>query len=57
MIIGMGGYPLSLAMSDFNMNSTPEIVVENWKLEGEIVIYNFFYDNVIINIIIYIYLI
>ena len=42
MIIGMGGYPLSLAMSDFNMNSTPEIVVENWKLEGEIVFYNFF---------------
>ena len=50
MIIGMGGYPLSLAMSDFNMNSTPEIVVENWKLEGEIVI---FFDIVIINIIIY----
>ena len=41
MIIGMGGYPLSLAMSDFNMNSTPEIVVTNWEVEGMRVIHNF----------------
>jgi len=41
MIIGVGGFPLSHAMADLNMDSTPEIVVANWEVEGMRVIHNF----------------
>jgi hypothetical protein len=41
MILGVGNYPLSLAMSDLNMDSTPEIIVANWEVEGLRVIHNF----------------
>ena len=41
MIIGVGNYPNPLAMSDLNMDSTPEIVVSNWEVEGMRVIHNF----------------
>ena len=41
MQIGVGGFPRSLAMSDLNMDSTPEIVVANWEVEGMRVIHNF----------------
>lgn len=41
MIIGVGNYPLSIATADLNMDSTPEIVVSNWEVEGMRVIHNF----------------
>ena len=41
MIIGIGNYPLSIATADLNMDSTPEIVVSNWDVEGLRVIHNF----------------
>jgi len=41
MIIGVGNYPLSIATADLNMDSTPEIVVSNWEVEGLRVIHNF----------------
>jgi len=41
MIIGVGNYPLSIASADLNMDSTPEIVVANWEVEGMRVIHNF----------------
>ena len=40
-IIGVGNYPLSIATADLNMDSTPEIVVANWEVEGMRVIHNF----------------
>jgi len=39
--IGVGNYPLSIATADLNMDSTPEIVVANWEVEGLRVIHNF----------------
>jgi len=39
--IGVGNYPLSIATADLNMDSTPEIVVSNWEVEGLRVIHNF----------------
>ena len=41
MQIGVGSYPLSIATADLNMDSTPEIVVSNWNVEGLRVIHNF----------------
>jgi len=41
MQIGIGSYPLSIATADLNMDSTPEIVVSNWEVEGLRVIHNF----------------
>ena len=41
MIIGVGGFPLSIATADLNMDFTPEIVVANWEVEGLRVIHNF----------------
>jgi len=41
MQIGVGNYPLSIATADLNMDSTPEIVVSNWEVEGLRVIHNF----------------
>jgi len=41
MIIGIGSFPLSIATADLNMDSTPEIVVTNWEVEGMRVIHNF----------------
>ena len=41
MQIGVGGFPLSIATADLNMDSTPEIVVANWEVEGLRVIHNF----------------
>jgi hypothetical protein len=41
MQIGIGSYPLSIATADLNMDSTPEIVVSNWNVEGLRVIHNF----------------
>ena len=41
MIIGVGNYPLSIATADLNMDSTPEIIVSNWEVEGLRVIHNF----------------
>ena len=41
MQIGIGSYPLSIATADLNMDSTPEIVVSNWDVEGLRVIHNF----------------
>ena len=41
MIIGVGNFPLSIATADLNMDSTPEIVVSNWEVEGLRVIHNF----------------
>ena len=41
MIIGVGNYPLSIATADLNMDSTPEIIVANWEVEGLRVIHNF----------------
>jgi len=41
MIIGIGSFPLSIATADLNMDSTPEIVVANWQVEGMRVIHNF----------------
>ena len=39
--IGVGNYPLSVVTADLNMDSTPEIVVSNWEVEGLRVIHNF----------------
>jgi len=41
MQIGVGNYPLSVATADLNMDSTPEIIVANWEVEGLRVIHNF----------------
>jgi hypothetical protein len=41
MQIGVGNYPNPLAMADLNMDSTPEIIVSNWEVEGMRVIHNF----------------
>ena len=41
MIISVGGFPLSIATADLNMDYTPEIVVANWEVEGLRVIHNF----------------
>jgi len=41
MQIGIGNYPLSIATADLNMDSTPEIVVSNWEVEGLRIIHNF----------------
>jgi len=41
MIIGVGGFPLSIATADLNMDYTPEIIVANWEVEGLRVIHNF----------------
>jgi len=46
----VGGFPRSLAMSDLNMDSTPEIVVANWEVEGMRVIHNFLPTEEIENI-------
>ena len=40
-IIGVGGFPLFIATADLNRDSTPEIVVANWEVEGLRVIHNF----------------
>jgi hypothetical protein len=41
MQIGVGGFPLSIATADLNMDYTPEIIVANWEVEGMRVIHNF----------------
>ena len=41
MQIGVGNYPLSVATADLNMDSTPEIIVANWEVEGLRVIHDF----------------
>jgi hypothetical protein len=41
MIIGVGGFPLSIATADLNKDSTPEIVVANLEVEGLRIIHNF----------------
>ena len=41
MQIGVGGFPLSIATADLNMDYTPEIVVANWEVEGMRIIHNF----------------
>ena len=41
MQIGIGSFPLSIATADLNMDSTPEIIVSNWEVEGLRVIHNF----------------
>jgi hypothetical protein len=41
MQIGVGGFPLSIATADLNMDFTPEIVVANWEVEGLRIIHNF----------------
>jgi hypothetical protein len=41
MILAPGNFPLSIATADLNMDSTPEIVVANWEVEGMRVIHNF----------------
>jgi len=41
MILGIGSFPLSIATADLNMDSTPEIIVSNWDVEGMRVIHNF----------------
>jgi hypothetical protein len=41
MQIGVGGFPLSIATADLNMDSTPEIIVTNWEVEGMRIIHNF----------------
>lgn len=40
-ILGVGGFPRVIATSDLNMDSTPEIIVANWEVEGLRVIHNF----------------
>jgi hypothetical protein len=40
MQIGVGGFPLSIATADLNMDYTPEIIVANWEVEGLRVIHN-----------------
>ena len=39
--IGVGGFPLSIATADLNMDSTPEIIVANGEVEGMRIIHNF----------------
>jgi hypothetical protein len=34
MQIGVGNYPLLLAIADLNMDESPEIVEANWEVEG-----------------------
>ncbi len=41
MILGIGSFPLSIVTADLNMDSTPEIIVSNWDVEGLRVIHNF----------------
>jgi hypothetical protein len=41
MELGIGSFPLSISTADLNMDSTPEIVVSNWEVEGLRVIHNF----------------
>ena len=41
MILGIGSFPLSIATADLNMDSTPEIIVSNWDVEGLRIIHNF----------------
>ena len=41
MQIGVGNYPLSVATADLNMDSTPEIIVANWEVEGLRILHNF----------------
>jgi len=41
MILGIGSFPLSIATADLNMDSTPEIIVSNWEVEGLRMIHNF----------------
>jgi len=41
MELGIGSFPLSIATADLNMDSTPEIIVSNWDVEGMRVIHNF----------------
>jgi hypothetical protein len=41
MQIGVGSFPYPLAMADLNMDSTPEIVVSNWEVEGLRLLHNF----------------
>ena len=41
MELGIGSFPLSIATADLNMDSTPEIIVSNWDVEGLRVIHNF----------------
>jgi hypothetical protein len=41
MQIGVGGFPLSIATADLNMDATPEIVVTNWEVEGMRIVHNF----------------
>ena len=40
-ILGIGSFPLSIATADLNMDSTPEIIVSNWDVEGLRIIHNF----------------
>jgi len=39
-ILGVGGFPRVIATSDLNMDSTPEIIVANWEVEGLRIIHN-----------------
>jgi len=41
MVLGIGSFPLSIANADLNMDSTPEIIVTNWEVEGMRIIHNF----------------
>jgi len=41
MQVGVGNYPLSVATADLNMDSTPEIIVANWEVEGLRILHNF----------------
>jgi len=41
MELGIGSFPLSIATADLNMDSTPEIIVTNWEVEGMRIIHNF----------------
>jgi len=41
MELGIGSFPLSIATADLNMDSTPEIIVSNWDVEGLRIIHNF----------------
>ena len=40
MVLGIGSFPLSIATADLNMDSTPEIIVSNWDVEGLRIIHN-----------------
>jgi len=41
MELGIGSFPLSIATADLNMDSSPEIIVSNWDVEGLRIIHNF----------------